>query len=105
MQGFPILGGVSETRRVLERLARQDRLPAALVVTEPRLAGSRMAYLLEEAQRQGIPVRQAPRATELKEAKRIELKPIALEDLLNRPQVPLDPRRHGAAGARAGACW
>jgi FlaA1/EpsC-like NDP-sugar epimerase len=90
MQGFPILGGVSETRRVLERLDKQGRLPAALVVTEPKLAGSRMGYLLEEAQRQGIPVRQAPRATELKEAKRIELKPIAIEDLLNRPQVPLD---------------
>ncbi len=68
----------------------RDRLPDALVVTEPRLAGSRMAYLLEEAQRQGIPVRQAPRPTELREAAGIELKPVALEDLLNRPQVRLD---------------
>jgi O-antigen biosynthesis protein WbqV len=90
MQGHPILGGVSETRRVLEKLGHQDRLPDALVVTEPKLAGSRMAYLLEEAQRQGIPVRQAPRATELREAGGIELKPVALEDLLNRPQVRLD---------------
>jgi O-antigen biosynthesis protein WbqV len=90
MQGHPILGGVSEIRRVLERLAARDRLPDALVVTEPKLAGSRMAYLLEEAQRQGIPVRQAPRPTELREAGGIALKPVALEDLLNRPQVRLD---------------
>ena len=90
MQGHTILGGMSELRRVLERLADKDGLPDALVVTEPRLAGSRMAYLLEEAQRQGIPVRQAPRPTELREAHGIELKPVALEDLLNRPQVRLD---------------
>ncbi len=90
MQGHAILGGVSELRRVLDRLGGQGRLPDALVVTEPRLAGSRMAYLLEEAQRQGIPVRQAPRPTELREAQGIALKPVALEDLLNRPQVRLD---------------
>ena len=90
MQGRPILGGVSELRRVLERLGAADRLPDALVVTEAKLAGSRMGYLLEEAQRQGIPVRQAPRPTELREAGGITLKPVALEDLLNRPQVRLD---------------
>ena len=95
IQGRPILGGVSELRRVLERLADRDRLPDALVVTEAALAGSRMAYLLEEAQRQNIPVRQAPRATELRDAASLELKPVALEDLLNRPQVRLD--REGMA--------
>ena len=90
MQGRPILGGVSELRKVLEQMARANRLPDVLVVTEPKLAGSRMGYLLEEAQRQGIPVRQAPRPTELREAGGIALKPVALEDLLNRPQVRLD---------------
>ena len=90
IQGRPILGGMSELRRVLERLADQDRLPDALVVTEAHLAGSRMAYVLEEAQRQNLPVRQAPRATELRDAASLELKPVALEDLLNRPQVRLD---------------
>ncbi len=90
MGGRPILGGLSELRRVLERLAEQDRLPDVLVVTEPALAGSRMAYVLEEAQRQGLLVRQAPRPTELREAGGIALKPVALEDLLNRPQVSLD---------------
>ena len=90
MGGRPILGGLSELRRVLERLAEQGRLPDVLVVTEPALAGSRMAYLLEEAQRHGLAVQQAPRPTELREAGGIALKPVALEDLLNRPQVSLD---------------
>jgi O-antigen biosynthesis protein WbqV len=95
MQGHPILGGVSEMRRMLERLARRGALPDALVITEPNLAGSRLGYVLEEAQRHAIPVRQAPRPTELRDARGISLKPIALEDLLNRPQVPLD--REGMA--------
>ncbi len=88
--GCPILGGVSDTRRVLERLHQRGRLPNTLVVTEPKLTGSRMAFVLEEAQRRAIPVRQAPRPTELREAGGIELRPVALEDLLNRPQVRLD---------------
>ena len=95
MQGHPILGGVSEIRRVLERLARRGGLPDALVITEPNLAGSRLGYVLQEAQLHAIPVRQAPRPTELRDAGGISLKPIALEDLLNRPQVPLD--REGMA--------
>jgi FlaA1/EpsC-like NDP-sugar epimerase len=95
IQGHPIYGGLSEIRRVLERLKREGRLPTALVVTEPQLAGSRLGYLLQEAQLFAIPVRQAPRATELREAGGIQLKPVALEDLLNRPQVPLD--REGMA--------
>jgi FlaA1/EpsC-like NDP-sugar epimerase len=90
IQGHPIYGGLSEIRRVLERLKREGRLPEALVVTEPQLAGSRLGYLLQEAQLFAIPVRQAPRATELREAGGIQLKPVALEDLLNRAQVPLD---------------
>ena len=90
MQGHPILGGVSEMPRVLERLSRRGRLPDALVITEANLAGSRLGYLLQEAQTYAIPVRQAPRPTDLRDAEGITLKPIALEDLLNRPQVPLD---------------
>ncbi len=90
MGGHPIMGGVSELRRVLDRLRERRRLPDMLVVADPALTGARMGYLLEEAQRHGIPVRQAPRATELRDASQIELKPVALEDLLNRPQVHLD---------------
>ena len=93
MQGRPIFGGVSEMRHVLDRLAARGQLPDALVVTDPKLAGSRLGYVLEEAQRHGIPVRQASRPTELRDANAIELKPVALEDLLNRPQVRLDHER------------
>ena len=90
MQGRPILGGVSDVGRVLDRLAGKGRLPDMLVVTEQMVSGSRLSFLLEQAQRQGLTVRQAPRPTELQETDRIQLKPVVLEDLLNRPQVRLD---------------
>ena len=76
---------------MLERLRDGTGLPDALVVAaDTAMTGARIGYVLEEAQRHGIPVRQAPRATELRDAGGIELKPVALEDLLNRPQVRLD---------------
>ena len=75
-----------------------------LVVATPDLAGPPLAGLLEEADQHGVIVRLAPRPTALHPARRgsdaaaapaIELKPVAIEDLLNRPQVPLD--REGMA--------
>ena len=86
----PILGELKQAGAVLDRLAAEGRLPAALVVTEPDLAGPPLAQLLEQAETRGIPVRRAPRPTALHPAARLELAPVAIEDLLNRPQVPLD---------------
>ena len=79
--------------------ARTDRLPGVLVVTDADLAGEALAHLMEVADREGVRVARAPRLTALDAAAaagtRLELRPVALEDLLNRPQVPLD--REGMA--------
>ncbi len=90
--GHTILGTLDQAGAVLERLRAEGRLPAALVVTDPDLPGAALARLLEQADVQGVPVRRAPRPTALQAAgvERIELAPVAIEDLLNRPQVPLD---------------
>ena len=104
MQGRPILGGLSEMRRVLDRMARRGTLPDALVITEPNLAGSRLGYVLQEAQRHAIPVRQAPRPTELRDAGGIALKPIAIEDLLT-ARRSRSTARAWRGWCAAGACW
>ncbi len=90
MHGAPILGTVQEASPVLRRLANRRRLPSALVITEPDFVGAPLAALMAVAESFGIPVRRAPRLTALTEAERIELRPVAIEDLLNRPQVSLD---------------
>jgi len=90
MHGLPILGTVGQTGDILAGLARTRRPPAALVVTEPDFLGPALAVLIAQAEAAGIPVRRAPRPMALTAAERIELRPIAIEDLLNRPQVSLD---------------
>jgi len=101
IQNQPILGSLDELPDILERLGAEGRLPRLLVVTGSELAGPSMARLLDDAERHGMQVRRAPRPTALHPARRgaeqppIELKPVAIEDLLNRPQVQLD--REGMA--------
>jgi O-antigen biosynthesis protein WbqV len=88
----PILGPVGEADTILERLRASDRLPTALVVTDPDLPGATFSMLMAVADRHGLRVARAPRPTALDAAgpARLELKPVAIEDLLNRPQAPLD---------------
>ena len=100
IQGYTIRGTLADLGSVLERLRAEARLPGTLVIVTPELAGGRLAGAVEEAERLGLQVRRAPRPTALDPAlaperarernRPLELKPVAIEDLLNRPQVPLD---------------
>ena len=93
IQGYPILGSMKDTASVLARLRDEGRLPGTLVMATPDLQGGALAGVVAQADRFGLRVRRAPRLTELDEgadAGPVDLRPIAIEDLLNRPQVPLD---------------
>jgi O-antigen biosynthesis protein WbqV len=90
MNGVPIMGTVAEADEILDRLAKKFRLPSALIVTEAEFLGPPLAALNEAAERHNLPVRRAPRPTALTDAGTIELRRIAIEDLLNRPPVSLD---------------
>jgi O-antigen biosynthesis protein WbqV len=97
----PFLGSVDDAAAVLDRLSAEGRLPDTLVVVTPDLAGQSLAALVDQAERHGMRIRRAPRPTALDPAgsaerpRELELRPMAIEDLLNRPQVPLD--REGMA--------
>lgn len=101
IRGRPFLGAIEDAGRVLARLAAEGRLPDMLVVATPDLAGQSLASLIEQAERHGMGIRRAPRPTALDPAgparrpRDLELRPMAIEDLLNREQVPLD--REGMA--------
>jgi FlaA1/EpsC-like NDP-sugar epimerase len=101
IHGCPYLGTIQDAATVLDRLAGERRLPDTLVVTTPDLAGQSLAVLVEQAEKHGMRVRRAPRPTALDPAgtvdrsRELELRPMAIEDLLNRAQVPLD--REGMA--------
>ena len=100
--GVPILGAVEEAGAVLDALRAEARLPALLVLADPALSGAALESLLDAADRHGVPVRRAPRPTALDPAaarpqsvRRMDLRPVSIEELLDRPQVPLD--REGMA--------
>jgi len=102
IQGHPILGTLEEADAVLERLRGEGRLPALLVLASPDLNGSALEAVLDAADRHGVPIRRAPQPTALghaaramDDAVRIDLRPVSIEELLDRPQVPLD--REGMA--------
>ena len=93
IQGHRILGSLNDAATVLALLQAEDRLPGTLVFVTPELSGARLAQVVAQADRFGLQVRQAPRPTALADPDQprpVELRPVAIEDLLNRPQVPLD---------------
>jgi len=99
MQGHPILGTVEDLEAVLDDLRAEGRLPSVIVLASG-LSGPALEGVLDAADRHGVPVRRAPAPTRLdpaggEEARRVELRPVSIEDLLDRPQVPLD--REGMA--------
>lgn len=102
IQGHPILGTLEETDAVLDRLRAEGKLPALLVLASPDLNGAALEAVLDAADRHGVPIRRAPQPTALghaarrtDDAVRIDLRPVSIEELLDRPQVPLD--REGMA--------
>jgi len=102
IQGAEILGTVEEAEAVLAELRAAGRLPALVVLASPDIAGAGLEALLDAADRHGVPVRRAPQVTALAAdtksaavAPRLDLRPVAIEELLDRPQVPLD--REGMA--------
>jgi O-antigen biosynthesis protein WbqV len=91
--GVSVLGTVDDLEPVVTRLARRGSRPQKLIVTAQRLEGAVMRRLLERADALAIPLARLPRATELRQGLLPEpgaVEPIALEDLLGRPQAVLD---------------
>ncbi|MEI7606614.1 MAG: nucleoside-diphosphate sugar epimerase/dehydratase [Rhodospirillaceae bacterium] len=95
IRGVPVLGGLDRLAEVVEALDRRGIRPQRLILArnQDELAPATVRLLLERAEALGLPLSRLPAPTEFKEAGgsgRIELKPIAIEDLLGRPQAALD---------------
>src|SRR5204863_750182 len=91
--GVPVLGTIDALESVVERLDRRDRRPQKLVLAAQNMPGVEVRRLLDRADALAIPLTRLPRFTEfrqnLEDANRA-VEPIALEDLLGRPQAVLD---------------
>lgn len=92
IHGVEVLGNVNELKAVVDKLEKRGERPQRLVVTEQSLSPSTMRALLDEAAQLGMTLSRTPRLTELTDGvtERVEVKPVAIEDLLGRPQTVLD---------------
>ena len=104
IHNVPVLGTLDELLTAVQALERRGSRPQRLVITEP-LPAATMQALIEQAEALKLISCRLPSLTEFKTAfddGRLELKPIAIEDLLGRPQAVLDQAAIGAliAGKR-----
>ncbi len=93
--GVPVLGRVGDLEQVIETLALVDRRPRRLILSEPtaRTDPGMLRHLMSISEKEGLTLAQLPSLTEFKTAlddSRLQLRPIAIEDLLSRSQTPID---------------
>jgi FlaA1/EpsC-like NDP-sugar epimerase len=89
----PVLGTIDALEPVVERLDRHGKRPQKLIITAQNLPGDQVRRLLDRADALAIPLARLPRLTDFQrnlDHPERALEPIALEDLLGRPQAVLD---------------
>jgi len=95
IQGIEVLGPVNDLPRIVEELRLKGRAPSRLVLTraQARMNGALVADLLEKCASLGIGLSRLPALTELRNdvgTKTVQDQPLALEDLLGRPETILN---------------
>ncbi len=88
----PVLGDLGDVDAVVRALARRGDMVRRLIVTKEDLGGERIRFLLDRAENLGITMSRLPRLTDFRNEsdEPIEMRPIAVEDILGRPQAVLD---------------
>ncbi len=88
----PVLGTLDALPAIIERLTTQDRRPQRLILTQPNIEGAVVRQVVDQAAALGLPLARMPRVTELQSGvtDELQIRPVAIEDLLGRPQRVLD---------------
>lgn len=89
----PVIGMSGDPQATLETLrARTGRAPQRVIVTKT-LPPEQLSHLLAFAEQNGMTLDRLPKLTDFRtsEPREITLRPVAIEDLLRRPQIVLDP--------------
>lgn len=91
IRGIKIGGGIEDIPAIVTRLMRRGRAPQRMIATK-RLEADQIERLLVIGEQLALPLARLPRLTDFREAagNPIDVRPIDIEDLLNRPQASLD---------------
>lgn len=86
-----VYGGTEEIPYILRKLARKGKPVQRLIVTETNLDAAVFKQLLAIADTHHITLSRLPSLSELKAGDRVhDIRPVAVEDILGRPQAELD---------------
>lgn len=86
-----IYGAIAEMDYILRKLDRKGRAPQRLLLTEPSLNRDSLDALLAAAEAHNLTLARLPSLSELQAGERVhDIRPVAVEDILGRPQVALD---------------
>ena len=91
-----VVGSLATLEDTVERLAQNGDRPQRILIADEHVSRTELRNLVERADVLGISVARLPRPTDFKSGiaiDRTEIRPIAIEDLLGRPQTVLDRAR------------
>jgi len=92
IHGVDVLGTFDDIPRVVAELERAGQRPQRLILTRDDIAGTTIRKLVDTADGLGMTVARMPRLVEFRDgaAEQLDIRPVAIEDLLGRPQTVLD---------------
>jgi len=93
IHGIRVYGSTAQLTDVLRKLKRQGMQPRRIILSPDSLKPERLRALLTSAEGVGLTLARLPRLDDFRqsdETLRIEPRPVAIEDLLGRPQTVLD---------------
>ncbi|MBT3305480.1 MAG: polysaccharide biosynthesis protein [Alphaproteobacteria bacterium] len=92
IHGVEVVGTMDDIESAVKKLRAQGAQPQRLILTRDDLDGARVRALLDQADKLGMTLARVPRVTDFKSGTedKTEVKPVAVEDLLGRPQTALD---------------
>ncbi|MBZ0324660.1 MAG: polysaccharide biosynthesis protein, partial [Alphaproteobacteria bacterium] len=92
IRGVEVMGTIDDIPEIVDELKAKDDAPQRLILTKPRLEPELVRRLLQVAESEGLTLARLPRLTDFHaaEGERIDVRPVAVEDLLGRPRTVLD---------------
>jgi len=91
IHGIEVIGTTDNLAGLIAGMTVETR-PHRLILTKDKLDGAMVRSLLDQSESLGMTLARVPRVTEFRTgvADSIEVRPVAIEDLLGRAQTPLD---------------
>lgn len=90
LQRVQVYGAIALLPVMIAELARKGMKPHKILIADPRLSGEVIGHIIHLADAHAVPVARIPRLSDFKRSEQADIQPIALEDLLGRPQMALD---------------